>query len=210
MRRWMDPKLLVMITGLPVGLAHAETRTGTQPEAASGSTRAPNPTKANPSGGAAVGATALGTTATPEALLRQIHQLNQVEIELGNLAKSKGASQGVRKLGAELAKDHENVDQEAAALADKHNIQLTKPQQRPQAGESRKAKLLDGLRKLKGEAFDRRFLSAAVTEHSKVIDDLKTYRTSASNDLRALIDKMLPHLEAHRERASKLLVDGAG
>jgi putative membrane protein len=71
------------------------------------------------------------------------------------------------------------------------------------AAEHKKA--IDDLGKLKGPEFDRQFAKAMAEDHGKVIVQLKTVRSNATDrDLMQLIDKLLPTLQKHETTARQL------
>ena len=65
---------------------------------------------------------------------------------------------------------------------------------------------LDSLKKLKGKAFDMAYVEHEVGYHQAVLDALdKTLIPSAKNpELKALLEKVRPAIEAHLEHAKKI------
>jgi len=49
-------------------------------------------------------------------VLRKLHHANVMEIEAGNLAKTKGDSKGIKDYGAELIRDHSKADADVLSL----------------------------------------------------------------------------------------------
>jgi putative membrane protein len=130
---------------------------------------------------------------------------NQVDIDAGKLAESKGGSSDVKAFGKQMVTDHSGVNQEAVALATK--LKVT-PQDNPtseslKSGGAQNVKKLEGL---KGAAFDKAYIDHEVAYHEQVLDAIdKTLIPNAKNEeLKALIVKVRPAFVAHLEHAKKL------
>ena len=130
---------------------------------------------------------------------------NQVDIDAGKLAESKGASQAVKDFGKMMATDHTGVNKQALALATKLNV---KPEDNPtsqslkQGGEAN----VKALRGLSGNAFDKAYINHEVEYHQSVLDAVdKTLIPSASNaELKALLVKVRPAFVAHLDHAKMI------
>jgi putative membrane protein len=135
------------------------------------------------------------TTAT---ILAQIHQANLKEIAIGKMAEGKAASDEVRAYANQLVQDHTNADQMVVAMAQKTGARLH---------ESAQGKLVDRkLSSANAARFDRLFLQQASSDHERLIRSLQQGREDASDDdIEALIDKIMPILEQHRDLAQILL-----
>jgi putative membrane protein len=151
------------------------------------------------------------------AVLSQMHQANQVEIQAGDLAKQKAASEDVRKFGDQLAKDHRQSDEEVLSIARKHNIPLAKADadaatpgaasaNAAQATLSREHRAtLDKLRDAQGAEFDREFIKAMSEGHQKSINKLQEAKDDVSNpDVVQLVNKTLPKLQEHHQKVQRL------
>src|SRR5262249_36918215 len=100
--------------------APAFSQTGT-PGSTGRSPSAVPPTSTSPSSTPSTTATRM----SPEAMvLAKIHQDNQHEIELANLAKQNASSAQVKKLADRIVTDHTKADDQVLALAKSHNIEL--------------------------------------------------------------------------------------
>src|SRR5689334_17972896 len=98
------------------------------------------------------GSLALAAGQAEQHFMKDSIQGNLAEVDVGNLAQQKGASQGVKDFGAMLAKDHaaanEKAEQAASALG------VSSPSQ-PSAKQKALYKKLSGL---SGEQFDKEFV----------------------------------------------------
>ena len=130
---------------------------------------------------------------------------NQVDIDAGKLAQSKGSNPEVKAFGKQMVTDHTAVNKQAAALAKKLKL---KPQDNP-TSQSLKAggeKNLKQLRKLKGAAFDKAYIEHEVAYHQQVIDAIeKTLIPNAKNEeLKKLLTTGLQLFEGHLQHAEQI------
>jgi putative membrane protein len=130
---------------------------------------------------------------------------NQVDIDAGKLAESRGSSAEVKAFGKQMVTDHTGVNKQATALVTKLKV---KPEDNP-TSKSLKAggeKNLAALKALKGAAFDKAYVDNEVTYHQQVLDALdKTLIPNASNaELKELLVKVRPAFVAHLEHAKKI------
>jgi putative membrane protein len=130
---------------------------------------------------------------------------NQVDIDAGKLAQSRGSNPEVKAFGKQMVTDHTAVNKQAAALAKKLKL---KPQDNP-TSKSLKAggdKNLKSLQKLKGAAFDKAYVEHEIAYHQQVIDAInKTLIPSAKNEeLKKLLTTGLPLFEGHLQHAKQL------
>lgn len=130
---------------------------------------------------------------------------NQVDIDAGKLAQSKGAKAEVKAFGEQMVTDHTAVNKQAVALAKKLNVT---PEDNPtsQSLKSGGAENLKSLQKLKGAAFDKAYVEHEIAYHQQVIDAIKkTLIPSAKNEeLKQLLIKGLPLFEGHLEHAKQI------
>ena len=130
---------------------------------------------------------------------------NQVDIDAGKLAESKGHSKEVRDFGKMMVTDHSGVNKQAVALVTKLNV---KPQDNPTSESLKKGgeENLAKLKGLKGAAFDKAYIDHEVAYHEQVIDAVdKVLLPNAKNEeLKALIVKVRPAFVAHLEHAKTI------
>jgi putative membrane protein len=139
------------------------------------------------------------------AVLSEIYQANLTEIALGKLAQNKASAPEVRGYADLLVQDHTSVDETVMAMAQKKGTQL-----RDQAASSRQgrkgAQFEQKLTSASGSTFDHLFLEQAGSDHQRMIQKLQQDREDANDDdIEALIDKIVPILEQHRELAQILM-----
>ena len=130
---------------------------------------------------------------------------NQVDIDAGQLAKSRSKSKDVQAFAQQMITDHSGVNKAASDLVRKLGV---KPESNAtsanlkQGGDANLAKL----KTLDGAAFDKAYVDHEIAYHQAVIDALdKTLVPSASNEeLKALLVKVRPAFVAHLAHAKHL------
>jgi putative membrane protein len=131
-----------------------------------------------------------------KAFIKTAIQGNNAEIELGTLALSKGQSGAVKQFGQALVADHKKANEEAKAAA---NAVGVKP---PNA----RLVSIGTMVKLKaesGNAFDRSFIDAMISDHRK---DIKTYeeQSGKNNAVGQYAKQALPTLQKHLQEAERI------
>ena len=130
---------------------------------------------------------------------------NQVDIDAGKLASTKGSTAEVKKFGAQMVTDHTGVNKQATALVTK--LKVT-PEDNPTAQSLKKGgeENVANLKTLSGKAFDKAYIDHEVAYHQQVLDAIdKTLVPSAQNaELKALLVKVRPAFVAHLEHAKHL------
>src|SRR5215468_3657484 len=154
---------------------------------------------------AAPGAFAQGAGPTDPQIAHIVVTANQVDIDAGKLAESKGSSKEVRDFGTQMVTDHSGVNAQAVALATK--LKVT-PEDNPTSQALKKGgeDNLKNLNGLKGAAFDKAYVDHEVAYHQQVLDAVdKVLIPSAKNEeLKALIVKVRPAFVAHLEHAKMI------
>ena len=158
---------------------------------------------------AAGGALAQGAPAAAGPTDPQIAHIvvtaNQVDIDAGKLAESKGHSKDVRAFGKQMVTDHSGVNAQAVALVKKLNVT---PEDNPTSQSLKKGgeDNLKNLKGLKGAAFDKAYIDHEVAYHEQVLDALdKVLIPSAKNaELKALMVKVRPAFVAHLDHAKMI------
>jgi putative membrane protein len=147
-------------------------------------------------------ATASAQSITDAQIAHIVVTANQVDIDAGKLAASKGSNAEVKKFGQQMVTDHTGVNKQASELAAK--LKVT-PADNP-TSQSLKAggdKNVATLKGLSGTAFDKAYIDNEVAYHQAVLDAVdKTLIPGATNaELKALLVKVRPAFVAHLEHA---------
>lgn len=137
------------------------------------------------------------------------HHVNEMEIQMGKLAKTKAKHADVKKYGAMLVTEHTKADKEVAALAKKKGIAKI-PAETPatEAGKAEHTAMMEKMAKLetlKGAEFDTMFLQLMVEGHDKEVA-LNTAAASAvvDADVKAWVEKRGESLAKHATAARDL------
>lgn len=127
-------------------------------------------------------------------------QTDMVEANLGQMAQSVSDSQPVKDYGQMLATDHTNDFHQLYVVAHQANLNM------PDAIDSENNKTMIGpFEKLKGAAFDHRYIHDMIEGHTKAIAIYKKEAADAQNPaLKAYAEQALPTLEKHLDGAKTL------
>jgi putative membrane protein len=157
-------------------------------------------------GGAFAQATAPAASGPTDAQIAQIVvTANQVDIDAGKLAASKGHAKDVKAFGKQMVTDHTGVNKQAVALVTRLKV-TPEDNATSQSLKSGGAENVKTLRGLKGAAFDRAYIDHEVAYHEQVIDAIdKVLVPNAKNaELKDLIVKVRPAFVAHLEHAKTI------
>lgn len=127
-------------------------------------------------------------------------QTDMVEANLGQLAGNVAESQQVKDYGQTLVTDHTNDYQQLTAAAKQANLNV------PSAIDAaQNKKMIDPFQKLKGAAFDKKYIHEMVAGHEQAIQVYKKESTGAQNDsIKTYAQTALPVLEKHLSAAKDL------
>jgi putative membrane protein len=130
---------------------------------------------------------------------------NQVDIDAGKLAKSKGQSKEVQEFAQRMITDHSGVNKSAKELVQKLHVT---PEPNPTSESLQKGgdQNLATLKGLSGSAFDKAYVDHEVAYHEAVLQAMdKTLIPSAQNaELKALLVKVRPAFVAHLDHAKQI------
>ncbi len=123
----------------------------------------------------------------------------QEEVQLGQLAQQRGASQQVRDFGQRMVTDHGRANDELMQLASQKGAAL------PTSMSHSEHSTLQHLQNLNGTSFDQAYARDMVKDHTK---DVKDFQKAANDlkdpDLRAWAQKTLPVLQEHLKQAQAM------
>jgi putative membrane protein len=120
------------------------------------------------------------------------------EIKVGKLAQQKGASAGVRRFGRVLEQDHSTANSQAMTAA--ASMGVTPPSE---AGPDEQSEY-QNLASLSGSQFDKAFLKAMVTDHTKDIAEYNKEAKSGKSPAADYAQHTLPDLHKHLQLAESL------
>jgi putative membrane protein len=126
------------------------------------------------------------------------------EVETSKLALEKSASADIKSFANMMITDHTKANDELAALAKKHDIEV--PDSTTLVNQA-KAKILD----LRDESFDAAYANNQVKAHEETIalfkkeaDTVTDDKKPGATDFKGFAQKMLPALEKHLDAAKAL------
>ncbi len=130
---------------------------------------------------------------------------NQVDIDAGKLAKSKGQSKEVQAFAERMITDHSGVNKSAKELVQKLHV-TPEPNPTSESLQKGRDQNLATLKGLSGSAFDKAYVDHEVAYHEAVLQAMdKTLIPSAQNaELKALLVKVRPAFVAHLDHAKQI------
>jgi putative membrane protein len=133
-----------------------------------------------------------------------ISEANNAEIQAAQMAETKATNPSVRKFAQLMIQDHRQMQAQGDQVA--KAISVT-PQ--PPANDSLAAHVQQEQSQLsslaKGPDFDRAYINDQVADHQTVLAMLNQFDTQAqAPQLKTLIEKAIPKVQSHLDRAQKL------
>lgn len=137
---------------------------------------------------------------TDQQFLDFAAQTDMVEANLGQMAGSVASSQQVKDYGQMLVNDHTADFNELYKVAQQAN--LTRPNA---IGAEQNKAMVDPFQKLKGTAFDKRYIHEMIAGHTKAIAVYKKEAEDAQNAaVKSYAEQTLPTLQKHLDNAKAL------
>jgi putative membrane protein len=119
-----------------------------------------------------------------------------MEVKLGQLAQTNGASAKVKELGKMMETDHSKANEELKGWAAKYNVTL------PTALSQDKQSKYDEFAAKKGADFDKAYAADMVDDHEKDIKEFQKEADGGKNaELKAWAGGKVPVLQHHLEMA---------
>jgi putative membrane protein len=136
---------------------------------------------------------------------------NQVDIDAAKLAKSRTKNKEVKSFAETMIRDHSSVNKQATALCKKLKVTPEENATSKSLTDGGKQNV-DDLKKLKGAEFDKAYVDHEVAYHQQVLDAINnTLIPNAKNaELKALLEKVAPVIQAHLDHAKKMQADLGG
>jgi putative membrane protein len=130
---------------------------------------------------------------------------NDVDVKVGEQAKSKAADQKVKDFGQRMITDHTAVNKQATDLVTKLNVT---PEENPTSQALRQGgeQTLAQLQGLTGAAYDKAYIDHEVQFHQQVIDavDQQLIPNAQNAELKTLLEQVRPALQGHLEMAKQI------
>jgi predicted outer membrane protein len=152
---------------------------------------------------------ALSPSALDERLLSKIHQMNLMQIEMGQLAEQKGTAKAIRAYGDRLERDHRFADQKILMLAQKLHVDVNKPLPFLSEDADRFKNQMnrrERLREAQRINFDEVFLDQIIVGQGDTIEMLTNadQMLDENMEIKHAIEKIIPILRQQETVASHL------
>ena len=122
-----------------------------------------------------------------------------MEVELGRYAAEHGKSDRVKQFGRRMADDHAKANAELKQVATKSSVTV------PTTMNAEDREKVARLTNLRGDEFDRAYMSAMVSDHQEDVQKFRTEADSAADpDVKSFAAKTLPTLESHLQMAQEI------
>jgi putative membrane protein len=139
------------------------------------------------------------TATSDQAFVDLAAQTDMTEAHLGQLAQENASSQAVKDYANMLVTDHTADYTKLTAVATKAGLTV------PKGLDAKQDKMIAPFEKLKGKAFDTRYVRTMVLGHEGAIAAYnKESRDGQNADLKAYATEALPTLEKHESGAKDL------
>ncbi len=135
-----------------------------------------------------------------ETFVESAAMSNMAEIEMGELALTKGTDSLVRAFAESMVNDHTTAQDELADIAD-NDDDVDWPANLDQEHQG----ILETLSQFEGHRFDSAYIASQVTAHERAVQLFQRGRDNGRNsDVRSYINKYLPKIEMHLEKADSI------
>jgi putative membrane protein len=137
-------------------------------------------------------------TDADRAFVQKAAQSNRLEVEMAKMGQDKAQNEQIKDFARQLDEDHSDVLDELQTMARRANLELD-----PQDDAAR-ASMTDKMGNVTGRQFDSQWLSEMIDKHRQGIATFEQQQTTATGELKSFIDKTLPVMRAHLQRAEEL------
>jgi putative membrane protein len=170
---------------------NAADRTGSAPGEGGGATGAANPPSA----------TATTETALTEAnrtFVQKAADSNQLEVDMAKMGQDKAQNDDVKDFARQLEQDHSEALDDLRGIAGRANVELR------QQDDAQRASMTDKMGNTTGREFDSQFIREMIDKHRQGISDFESQQINATGELKQFIDKTLPVMREHLQKAEEL------
>jgi putative membrane protein len=138
------------------------------------------------------------TASSPTEFIKKAGAVGIAEVQLGNLAQERAASDDVKRFAKRMVEDHTKANADLAKIAQKKNVTLSKDL------DAKHKALHDRLAKLSGNEFDRAYMDEMLDGHREVVAEFQRETKSTDPDVRDFATRTLPTLEQHLAMAQQI------
>jgi len=178
------------------GASSGGSTSGAMTGSSSGSSGARGSAAAGGSSGSAGGAGSMGSA--DRTFVTKAAQIGLAEVQTGELAKSKAASDQAKQYGDHMVSDHTKTNDQLKQLVSSKQMDM------PTAPAAKDQATLKKLQGLSGAAFDRAYLDSQIAGHKEAISAFQTeVRSGHDPELKAFATATLPNLQEHLRMATE-------
>jgi predicted outer membrane protein len=146
--------------------------------------------------------------ASPHMMLQTLHVANLEEMKMGKMAEQNGTDR-VKSYARTLQQDHSMADQQVKDMAKKKGWALSDTPKNEKM-QHHEQEMHDRLSNLKGAEFDRAFTNMMANGHQRLIHMAQNWSQNVQDqDVRGLLDQMMPKLQQHEQMANQLKAPAA-
>jgi len=139
------------------------------------------------------------TMSVDQTFVKKMAHGGMAEVELGKLAVKNASNPDVKAFGQRMVDDHSKAGDELKAIAQRKSIAW------PTSLNAKNQALHDKLAALNGDAFDRAYVKAMLSDHKKDAAELRTESKSGKDpDVKEWAAKTLPTVESHLSEVEKI------
>jgi putative membrane protein len=181
---------LSMATGCTPATQHDQNTSEVPPAVSVQATESPSPT----------GSGQNSLSSSDRKFITKAAQGGLAEVQLGQLASQRGASNAVKQFGQHMVQDHTQVNNQLKQLAAQKGVTL------PTTIGSKNQQVKNYLSKLSGTNFDRQYLNQMLQDHQKNISAFeKEAQQGQDPDVKAFAAQALPTLKEHLQQARSIV-----
>ena len=155
-------------------------------------------------GGARGGAAGNLASLSEPDIMAMVGVSNAGEIATSDVATTKATNASVKAYARKMVTEHRAMQKQADQLATRLNVTPSSPDmatQKTQMGNQMTQQLSATQ---KGAAFDRQYIDGQVQMHQQTLTELQAMQNTANADLKALIQKAIPSVQAHLDEATRI------
>jgi putative membrane protein len=121
------------------------------------------------------------------------------EVNAGQLAQTKGASQSVKDFGAMMVKDHSAANQKLASIAAAQGVKLPDSPGMMQMAEGKELKMKSG------DSFDKSYIKGQIKAHQETVELFQKEIASGKNpQAQQFASATLPTVQAHLAKINQI------
>ncbi len=125
-----------------------------------------------------------------------------LEVDLGNIAKTKGRHESVKKFGQMMIKDHKEANKKIKELASARHVAL------PSRLSNNNADIMAKLNKAKAKDFDEDYIKKMVDDHKQDIKEFEEAGNKINDrEIKQFINSTLPVLRKHLDSCTTIRDD---